>query len=235
MYVLIDYSNIKSSITNKGIEYLTEKLISIIVNTEVFKLSDVFFRIYGGWHSGEKQTLSAKNLIADLDKDFPKYRRLNVHSSIKVHVELAYSLINHPKIFFLNTYRQKQIQRNVRCLSADELGCCHDGCPMDIIRTYIETKKCPVCNKNLDNFMFRNEQKIVDSLIICDLLLILQNNESNSTMIVSSDDDFIPAIYLCLMNRHHVYHVLTQINHQKMINVSSFGPYSQYYHPSHLI
>jgi hypothetical protein len=58
--------------------------------------------------------------------------------------------------------------------------------------------KCPnsMCPFTLQDFLSKPTQKLVDSMIVCDLLLV--SNSNARVVVVSSDDDLWPGIYTAL-------------------------------------
>lgn len=237
MVIFVDFDNIKSSTSSKGLDFLSEKLIEVIGLKILSDENEIYLRVYGGWHTGQTRTKIADKLTIELQKYFPKYRQISNDKRIKIYVELVYKLEHSPKVCFYYSYREKNLPRNIRCVPKSEFVCSEDNCPMELIRHYIETKKCPnpnCSNKSIGNFLFRNEQKIVDSLLTCDLLNYSFLEEEKYLTLVSSDDDFLPSIVSSISHGQEVIHVLTQRENNNLYKEVNLKQFSNHYHVFYL-
>ena len=66
---------------------------------------------------------------------------------------------------------------------------------------------CPIATCSVDNsdLVYRHEQKIVDTMLTCDLIYASKNNSQAHIMLISSDDDFLPPIRTALLNGSQIY------------------------------
>lgn len=195
----IDYDNLEESTKSKGLKWIVTHIIFSIEDISLDQLNRLVVRIYGGWSDTEsKLTRNAISLQQDIEKEFPCILSLkeNENSAPKIscNVELAFSLLEIPGDIFNSTYRTKALSNHVRCHGSNSIGCINSDCIADVIKLTVNKRKCPnpPCSRPIEEFMFRNEQKMVDTHLTCDL--IFSASFLSTIILVSSDDDFIPLI-----------------------------------------
>ena len=144
-------------------------------------------------------------------------------------VELAYSLAALPTKHLLDTFRKRYGPSNIQCHDPKSKGCQTHSCPLAAIPSFLKGKSCPEpnCSINADSLLFRPEQKLVDSMMLSDLLFYAHENHS-PLAIVSSDDDLWPGILSAL-------HVGAEIRHIRTQRASRFSPHYATIHPRRYI
>ena len=80
---------------------------------------------------------------------------------------------------------------------------------------------CPKqgCKVGHADLVYRHEQKLVDTMLACDL--IYAANQVDHIALVSDDDDFLPPLRTIVLQGSNAYRFHTQPNRQR---VSSFPP-----------
>ncbi|WP_302152000.1 NYN domain-containing protein [uncultured Alistipes sp.] len=193
MMVFLDYDNLEYSTRVKGLHYVAEKIIAL-VDPSCAKDKRITIRLYGGWYENETITKRAQDLETEIENEFPCTLLMSDNSTkIIVNCLLAYSMLADPQFHLLHTFRSKSITYGIKAYPIEKHGCMDQECPLPIIYDFIEHQKCPKCGKvKLKDFLYKKEQKLVDSMLIADMLHIA--NREKYICIVSSDDDFWPGI-----------------------------------------
>jgi len=198
--ICIDYDNLLPLQKQKGIlDIVTISLQKAADRIPYNCKCDV--RLYGGWYEGENLTRLSQDISSSIQNDFPKIIKIikdDISIEIKTSVELAQSLLAEPGHFLFNTYRRKGKPNNVRVEKKNELGCSSDTCFIDIAKKFIRTGKCPNSGCIQEKLIYRHEQKLVDTMLTCDLMHLAEI-ENNLIILLSADDDFLPPIRSLLM------------------------------------
>ena len=217
-YMLVDYDNIDMSDKRKGIAYLADVIINRVVDELEGIMRHYKIRLYGGWYEKQTLTQKAQYLIGEISPLSPSYTiNLSFNNNIKsiVSIELAYSLQISPNQHLLHTFRARSNPRGFQFLNPREVGCIDPDCPNLALYNLFTSNKCakPGCNKTLKDLFYKREQKLVDSMIVADLIFYAVNGEETIS-IVSSDDDLWPGICYALLAGCHVTQVHTRAKHK---------------------
>lgn len=206
--LLIDYDNLSPKQKAAGIlDLATGVLLRVVkdINNDRAKCE---VRIYGGWYEGAEITRLAQELFVQIQEDFPFLLNIPKAGDRKVAVsmtaELAVALLEEPAHHLFNTFRQKGKPANLRVREPQEIGCTNEACILPLVRKVVSSGKCPVdaCVVEAENLVYRNEQKIVDAMLTCDLLFVAATNDM--TILISSDDDFLPPLRIALLRGANV-------------------------------
>ena len=214
----IDYDNIDAVEKAVGIKDLVTVIYSKLEDSFKHQNLRMYVRFYGGWYDTNGQlTRDAIVLSSQIEDTFPfvltqRAIKGNPHKTI-CNAEMAYSLLEIPGDILYNTFRHKSVNHTyLRVERGSNLGCSLEGCTADIIYKTIKKKKCTnsSCTKTTSDFLYRNEQKMIDTMISCDL--IYGASIYDKVIIVSSDDDFVPVLKTLLNKRKDVELFETKIN-----------------------
>ena len=214
MEILVDYNNVLEVDRRRGIVYLVEKLLGTIGPSRFGSRSRASIRLYDGWYELQSLTRTAQETSADVQANSPRTVQLQSQGTSKtliVNVELAYSLMSDPTVHLWHTFRPKNPQSNITCRQPHEAVCAVVACPLAPMSAFLSTRTCPEssCNLKPADFVVRNEQKLVDTMIASDLFA-LHLASAPEAVIVSSDDDLLPAIRMLVKCGTSVIHVLTR-------------------------
>ncbi len=156
-------------------------------------------RVYGGWYEGASMTRLAQDVSVELLRDFPSHLRIprGRGSSITtvLNAELAFALLEDPGYHILNTFRRKSRPSNLRIADPATVGCVDPDCVLPLIKHMLRTGTCPKANCIVPErgLIYRNEQKIVDTMLTCDLLYA-GAGQVDYLVLISGDDDFEPPV-----------------------------------------
>ncbi len=160
-------------------------------------------RLYGGWYEGVDMSQLAQKLTVSIQNEFPTIIRLPRDRrivSLTTNAELAFALLEEPTHHLFHTYRKKGRPGNIRVQSPATIGCLDTSCPLPLVKKILGTGRCPThtCIGVGDDLVYRNEQKIVDTMLTCDLIYATNLNY-DCVVIISGDDDFLPPIRTALL------------------------------------
>lgn len=199
MTILVDYDNIAINTVRHGILHVVSRIISKIDPPDVDSNRRLSLRLYGGWYEHHNFTSRAQSLSADLVANFPTTAQLSDNTTtVIVNCEMAYSILADPNNHLFHTYRSRGIPSGLRARHPFHCGCTNNACPIINTFHFISNDLCATCNimKPSDIF-FRGQQKLVDSMLISDLIFL--SSQNGNLAIVSSDDDFWPGIKTTLV------------------------------------
>jgi uncharacterized LabA/DUF88 family protein len=196
--ICVDYDNLERAQKESGILQLITKILMGLPDV-TGNIADCEIRVYGGWYENQIMTPLAQKVTTNLQSEFPAIIRVNTADNsvcaIKASAQLALSLLEEPNHHLFGTYRRKNKPSNIRVETPENIGCAHQNCPLPYAKKLLQTGKCNTigCSTVSDSLVYRHEQKIVDTMLTCDLLYLGQRG-FDQILIVSSDDDFLPAI-----------------------------------------
>ena len=202
--IFIDYDNLLPSQKNAGIlDVVTKALIQMPFDGATTRVK-CEVRVYGGWYEGATMTRRAQDTTVEIQRDFPTIIRLPMggggHCVVSMNAELAVALIQEPGHHLFNTYRRKGKPANIRVKVPTAIGCTDPDCVLPLMKKLLKTGNCPKpgCVVAERDLVYRHEQKIVDTMLSCDLIYAA-NRGTNQIALVSSDDDFLPPLRTALL------------------------------------
>ncbi len=210
--LLIDYDNLSELHKSSGILDIATKVLMQLPKDISEIRGRCSIRIYGGWYEEQNMTNLAQSLSVSIQSDFPVIIRIptkqNGSLALTTNAELARAMVEEPSHHLFNTYRKKGRPANIRFLKPEEVSCTNTECSLLIAKKLLRTGKCPSknCSVSRTDLVYRNEQKIVDTMLACDLLYYAQLG-CNHIMLVSGDDDFLPPLRTALLRGAKVYRV----------------------------
>jgi uncharacterized LabA/DUF88 family protein len=202
--VFIDYDNLLPRQKNAGIRDVVTKVLVQLPWDQSLTWGSCEIRVYGGWYEGDQITRMAQDLTVELQRDFPAIVRVPVgkraNLTLKVNAELAVSLLQEPGHHLFNTYRRKGKPSNVRVEKPTDVGCVDVACVLPQMKQLLSKGSCPKVGCSVTNceLVYRHEQKIVDTMLTCDLIHAV-DRVSGRVILVSGDDDFLPPLRTVLL------------------------------------
>jgi len=202
--VFIDYDNLQDGHKTSGmLDVITKALLRTpIVSKDTRGTCDV--RIYGGWYEGPTMTKLAQDVFVAIQGEFPAIVRLpSVGSGIialTATAELAVAMMEEPSHHLFDTYRKKGRPGNLRVQKPEDVGCTNTSCPLPLAKKLLKTGGCPIhtCSVTADDLVYRHEQKIVDTMLACDMIYAPKLDYEH-LILLSGDDDFLPPLRTVLL------------------------------------
>jgi hypothetical protein len=209
--VLVDYDNVPELERNRGPQYVVTRIVNAL-GPAVAGETELRCRLYGGWFQGSTLSRRAQQLAPALRADFPRAMPAPLAvapGSIIARVELALALEAAPGKHLTHTYRDRALPSNVHCASLPYSNCRTPGaCPIAPLHAFLRDTECPElgCRVELSAVLTKPEQKLVDTMLIVDVLHLARSTKE-TIAVVSSDDDIWPGIQSALMYGARIVHV----------------------------
>ena len=234
MIILIDYDNLDALVRQRGVLHVISRLLDILGLWRTAWKRRVDCRLYGGWLDENSSSRNAEHLIPVLRRDFPCSMSVpgtGGAQTVLVCVELARSLACDPSTVLTHTHRRRSWPPRLWCETAPFPGCSVPSrCPIAVLDPFIRDTDCPVdgCAIEPRTVLAREEQKLVDSMLVVDLVHFAEATDE-PLVVVSADDDLWPGIRFVLLRGARVIHVIPrrgQVNRERYRRLETEG-YSQ--------
>lgn len=195
--VFIDYDNLEPAQKTAGIlDVVTKALVQAPRDPGLMR-ARCEVRVYGGWYEGTAITVLAQDVAVQLQRDFPTIIRLpnatGDATAVSTTAELAVALLQEPGHHMFNTYRRKGKPTNIRVKRPTDVRCTDPDCILPMVKELLKTGKCPKPGCGVSDLVYRHEQKIVDTMLTCDLIYVADGG-AQRVVLVSGDDDFLPPL-----------------------------------------
>ena len=139
-------------------------------------------RLYGGWFDETSLSLHAQRLLPELRREFPSSMAVADRDGtqiVLVRAELALTLACDPRVELTHTYRRRSLPPRLQCMAAPFPDCADPSrCPVASLDPFIRDGACPIdgCVVTPRMVLERAEQKLVDSMIVIDLVHLAQGD-----------------------------------------------------------
>lgn len=209
MILLIDYDNLPRSLGRANLRQVIERLIDKLVPSTTASINRIYCRLYGGWMNKKKFSRRAEQLLKEIDRHFPLAFSSSDHFKVIVKAELARALACDPQHVFTHTFRTRskpafQVKRFPLKECVEPLSCRI----MDV-NFFVYNNTCPNvnCTVSPGTAFYRAEQKLVDSMIVVDLVHYAIRQKEH-LVVVSGDDDMWPGIRYALLQNAKIIHMI---------------------------
>lgn len=215
MIILVDYDNILKQDRSPGLVYVTDRILQAIGPTAFTPNERARFRLYGGWYKGDLLTRNAQDLSAEIAGNFSRPATVSDKTAtrlITVAAEMALSLEVSPAKHLVHTYRPRNRPSGIGFADPiSRVHCPSTTCGLLPLREAINRDQCPMagCTTKPSDLLTRDEQKLVDTMLISDLIFLAHMGEK-TIAIVSSDDDMWPGIETALALRASIVRIHTR-------------------------
>jgi hypothetical protein len=233
MYALLDFDNIDKADLRRGAEALVTNILDTMGVSNLADPQRIVVRLYGGWFSGTKLSQRAQKVSADLAQAFQAplvVARGDQSRRIIARAQLADALLVQPRQQLPDTYRQGAAElRRYSLAQAPFAACCAPGaCPLHAVLTVARDGLCPMpsCQVSPSHVMTRHEQKLVDTMLVADLIEIARQR-AGPAIVVSSDDDLWPGILAATTLGTRVFHFQSR-SRTTPVHYSAQAPASHY-------
>ncbi len=202
--VFIDYDNLLEHHRNSGILDVTRRALLQVPKFSFAANGTCDVRIYGGWYEDCTLTRRAQDLAVALAQEFPAAIRVPDNAGgicrISATAELAVASLEEPSHHLFDTYRKKGKPSNLRVQKPEDVGCVDPTCPLPLVKKVLKRGTCPnaLCVVGASDLVYRHEQKIVDTLLACDMVFAPMQNYDH-LVLISGDDDFLPPLRSVLL------------------------------------
>ena len=228
--ILVDYDNAFAKTKPEGHLLkmdVTHALNRLVKETDYFEvvkdLESVKIRLYGGWFERNKTTKLAQDINIEIGQDFPFQFSLPQGKTIKVECERADRLLSVPDRPLYATYRVTDATSEV---TFRKLRCCTKAEEASkLLEDYCNQRRCPSCHTpGGRRIVEKHGQKMVDSMILCDMAHLLKN-EDNCVALISSDADMLPILVQAEANKRCVYYIRESTPEDAFLYLTYFSSY----------
>lgn len=200
--VLVDFDNVEAVHRRPGPVSLSRMLISLLPPSLVGRHTAVAVRLYGGWRVNNVRTRLAQTLVPDIQSNSPCIiltSQSGRTSSVRMSVELADGPIA-SRTILEGTFAQ---DRSLRKFSVRKswAECANPAaCGMAQFQSVSHATSCSLnsCGSKLSDVLIRDEQKMVDTLMVADMAHQAFLGNAKDIVLVSSDTDLWPGVLLSL-------------------------------------
>lgn len=215
LYVLIDYDNVDETLRRAGPVALARLIFARIPAAVSDRHTLVTVRMYGGWRQRGVLTRNAQSLTPDIRANTPtiaKYSSKGITKQIRLEVELADTSIG----LSLPLSDTLVSDRNIRKFHANRsaLTRCTNtsSCGLRQFSALSYRDACAElsCEHQLGDLLVRDEQKMVDTLLVSDAAYVSLFLQEPDVVIVSSDNDMWPGVMQALRTACKVTHIHTK-------------------------
>jgi len=212
LYAFVDYDNIEKDLRVGGPVNLAKALAPCIPASVLVAHGEVVFRLYGGWRSGGVLTHEAQTLLPLITHGSPLYISVT-DSGNAVNIRVSVELADKPfgaTVPLQDTFIRDRDLRKFRSRSRPWAGCLNSGvCGFAHFENWTQSTLCPTanCKAELGDVLVRDEQKMVDTLVVADIAYLVLNQSASDVVVVSSDADIWPAVLLATRSGCNVLHI----------------------------
>lgn len=213
--VLVDFDNVESHLTRVGPVNMAKILVPLIPDSVIDRYSSVQVRLYGGWRSNGYLTTTAQKLIPDIRAQSPSVvgrSGAKAGSSIRLLVELAEGPIGTTVQLQDTLVKDRGLRKFRARASWSECSNPGTGCGMSLHSSLSHATSCTAvgCVSRLGHVLVRDEQKMVDTLLVTDIAYQALVCKAKDIVVVSSDTDMWPGVLLAAREGCSVVHLHTR-------------------------
>lgn len=217
-FILVDFDNLTKRQKQQGIYTVIYTITEWLTKYCDHSIPYLFhFRLYGGWYEHRKPTRRAQDLVVEISQNLSPTMTIPLAGGQffkpSIRADLAYSLGANPHKHLFSTFRRRSGLGQLKSQSPKPRHCNQKECPLEVVHQVIQSGACTLqgCGKSAEDVLFRAEQKLVDSMLVADLLYFACVRNA-PTCIVSSDDDMWPGIISATSMGGRVFRVKPKAN-----------------------
>jgi uncharacterized LabA/DUF88 family protein len=210
--VLVDFDNVEPRLRHAGPVSLAILICGVIPDEVLARHRAIAIRLYGGWRLAGTLTHFAQRLLPDIHRNSPTIVNRTIKGSptpLRVSVELAEQPLGH-HITLSNTFVQDRHLRNFKSRTNAIPNCANqNSCGLAQFSALRHDTPCsePGCLARLGHVFVRNEQKMVDTLIVADIAFLVYQESASDIVVVSADTDMWPGVILATKAHANVLHI----------------------------
>jgi uncharacterized LabA/DUF88 family protein len=196
VHVLTDFDNLPAAIRKPGLASLARAVYQA-VDLLYPSVDELRIRLYGGWYDAQGLTQAGTRLAQEIGFGFPMAIPVNQQIKCRIHCEIASASIDAPADLLLHTFRQRWgIRSRLTAVQSPSCASPH-SCGVQTVVQW-SRGRCHVagCSVPAHTVFKYNEQKLVDTLLCCDLIVLTTKGQKAPVFLISDDDDMIPAVLL---------------------------------------
>lgn len=201
--VIIDFDNYfgadVSKLNSDEIEFSFKEIIKTC-EKEFSNFNYIKIRLYGGWYKENTFTKQASG-VQQLLRQISVFPKVNERRILNGNIELATSLYIKPDFIWGYTHKETNGIKRIRVNHESVDIVCKENrshCPKYLLYKFTDSKD-KLCHVdgcfNLQKNVFKGaEQKMVDTIIACDVISSSEDDSVSGILIISDDQDHLPAL-----------------------------------------
>ncbi len=210
--IFVDFDNIENKFLCGGPIALSRTIAAIVPLEIISGYLGITVRLYGGWRWNGNLTHQAQYLIPKIRAGSPGVIPIKIDNAVinfRLRVELAEKPIGYSNLLG-RTFVKERSLRKFRVKSTPWDGCTSSGsCGLSHLNSATHATKCPdpSCAVMMGSILIRDEQKMVDTLIVADIAQLALVDKAKNIVVVSSDTDMWPGVILALRAGCSILHI----------------------------
>lgn len=201
MIVFVDYDNIDRLTRSRGLEYIVGRILASVSKLPISVQPRIDVRLYGGWFHGSQLSKSGQAVSAQISGAFPKRYTLpwaNQPTPVNVvaNSQIARGLAACEQLPIYRTFRRRPFSGRLYFNRQGMPQCNAASCPLSAVEQFITNQGCieSGCTVQQQHVLERCEQKLVDTMLVSDLIFWASRGNRPMLAVLSSDDDMWPGI-----------------------------------------
>lgn len=225
--VLVDYDNVEPVLRSTGPTNLAKSLLQLVPGAVIARHDRTKVRLYGGWRCQGTLTTSAQRLVPDIQAGSPFAMTVQVYGGPSKQVPSTIELADKPigtTIQLSETLARDRPIRKFRVRPNPWAECSDcNSCSLNHLVGAAYNTQCGRlgCTAQLGNLFVRDEQKMVDTLIVADIAHLALSEGASDLVVVSSDIDMWPGVMLALRKGCRITHIHTKVGWKTQRHLTS--------------
>lgn len=201
--VLIDYDNVPAAVWAPGAVSAAAAICAHLPANVVGSEPELTVRLYGGWKTGSQSTPRAQQLIPQLTAGSHIFIPRPGHSAgakqIRLVVKLALAPLGSNNQFESTLAKDREV-RSFRPKTGMPSCAQPTSCGLGFLSNLSHASRCatPGCNSTPQQMLVRDEQKMVDTLMVADMAHAVFMDGDRDVVVVTSDTDIWPGVLLAI-------------------------------------
>lgn len=211
----MDFDNVEAGLKAAGPVGLARLLVTLVPEAVLARHDAALVRLYGGWRAQGNLTNLAQRLVPDIRSSSPTVvpvRHTGQRHQLRLTVELADCPIGTTAPLQEMLVKDRDL-RKFRTRPSGWAQCAAPStCGFGNVAGLTHATPCGNlgCASRLGDVLVRDEQKMVDTLIVADLAFQALSARATDVVVVSSDTDMWPGVLLALRSGCAVTHIHTR-------------------------
>lgn len=213
LQLLVDHDNVQAKYRPAGPVAFAKALVACVPHSVAASYSSFNVRLYGGWRTSGNLTTSAQQLVPIIRANSPTVvLPPSTTTKARLSVELADRPLGGTQILTETFARDRQV-RDFRMRTQPWVACASPAaCGLNSAVPSNSRTQCASsgCAAKVADVLVRDEQKMVDTLLVADIAACVYEANAQDIVVVSSDVDMWPGVLLALRASRRVTHIHTQ-------------------------
>lgn len=217
MIVFADYDNIDRLTRDRGIDHIFQRIVTAVSTLPISPQPRIDVRFYGGWFIGQNLSKAGQAISADIAGVAPKrfvarWTGQPKAMDVLANGQIVRGLAACEQLPIHHTFRRRPFSGRLHFVRPNTQHCQSAmACPLSIVEQFVSNQRCPTrgCTVEQHHVIEKNEQKLVDTMIVADLIYWASRSNHPPLAVLSSDDDMWPGIRTAIAFGHPIIQIHT--------------------------